>query len=295
MRSGAGTTFTVVELLPAGTQLTVTGPGQQANGYTFVPVRLNDGTQGWVANLFIQSIGTATSVSVQSAAVTGDQSPTQTPTAEAPVEEIGTPRLDDSVLRWLPEIETAAGAYGLPPEYLAAVILVESGGDPNVIGTNGSIGLMHVTPQEFSSLGVDPAAGHDPAVNITAGAAVLSSLTSAYGSLEGAIGAYFGDGCTDSGYCGADYMADVLNWAAYYGPLIADPASGGLSVLPADWVAPPITPYVVEGTARPVPLIVEEVVEEPVEPVPTEAAIEEPTATATVDSVLEENPATPDS
>ncbi len=273
LRSGPGTTYTSIEILPSGTLLTVTGSGQASGGFTWLPVRKSNGTTGWVASRYLRAVAGPLSPLETAIPATGA---TAAETAiSAPVAPI---RLDDSVLRWLPEILAASQASGIPADVLAGVIHQTSGGDPNITGTNGSAGLMLVSPDEFTALGIS-SGWHDPATNITAGAATLAQLRSSSGSIEGALAAYFGPGCTASGYCGQHFVADVLASAAAYSGAINDPAGSGFSQLPADWTAPPVVPYVVTNEVRPVP-------EAPVVLEPT-ATSTNPAPTATSEPVVE--------
>lgn len=95
-------------------------------------------------------------------------------------------------------IEQNASAYGVPEAVLWAVARVESGFASNARGTDGSIGLMQLTPAEFDMIRTDILgedtldAGllYDPATNLSAGAAYLSYLYQLYGSWRTAFAAY---------------------------------------------------------------------------------------------------------
>lgn len=57
MRSAASTSGEVVEVLPSGTELTVTGPPEEADGIVWYPVReLESGLAGYVAQQFIEPV-----------------------------------------------------------------------------------------------------------------------------------------------------------------------------------------------------------------------------------------------
>jgi hypothetical protein len=191
------------------------------------------------------------------------------PTAEP---EPTTPRLDDPVLRWLPEIMASAAANGVPAELIAGIIRVESNGNPNIISPDGARGLMQIMPDQLLAQGIYEDYWHDPATNIMAGGYELLERSWAYGSWEGAVSSYFGFGCDVFGTCTEVYVAVVFGWAAYYAPIIANPLGFGFAVLPADWVPPPIAPFV---EAAPLPIE-----EPPPPPAPTETS-ETPTPTAT--------------
>ncbi|HWJ02447.1 MAG TPA: lytic transglycosylase domain-containing protein [Verrucomicrobiae bacterium] len=95
--------------------------------------------------------------------------------------------LNDRVLRWQREIETAAQKYNLEPALIAAVIEQESGGDPNALSPVGAIGLMQLMPGTAKSMGVNP---YDPAQNIDGGAHYLQIQLKAFGGIEPALAAY---------------------------------------------------------------------------------------------------------
>lgn len=182
------------------------------------------------------------------------------------------PRLDNSVLRWLPEIMASATVHNVPPELIAGVMRLESDGNPNIISPDGARGLMQVMPDEFYGQGIPDDLWHDPATNIMAGGYELRERSWSYGSWEQAVGSYFGFGCDVFGTCTAVYIKIVFDWAAYYKPIIASPLTSGFGVLPADWVAPPIVPFVEKAPTPP---------EEPPTETPTPGATETATSSAT--------------
>lgn len=159
----------------------------------------------------------------------------------------GPPRLDDPILRWLPEIVVASKSTAVPAEIIAAIIRVESTGDPNVISPAGAHGLMQIMPSELYAVGFPESTWHDPASNVLAGADVLVGRLGSYGNWNDAIGSYFGFGCDIWGTCTATYVGVVLTWSAYYAPIIADPLHAGFNVLGPDWLPPPVAPYVRPG------------------------------------------------
>ena len=184
-------------------------------------------------------------------------------------------RYDDPVLRWLPEMIDASAASGVPVELLAAVMRVESVGDPNIISPAGARGLMQIMPVELAGQGIGEEWWHDPATNITAGAWELIERLNGYGSWDGAVGAYFGFGCDVFGTCTEVYVAVVFQWMGYYAWALSDPGAAGLWLLPADWTPPAIAPYM--EAAPPI-------VETP-EPSPTPESLEEPSATSTPEPI----------
>lgn len=126
----------------------------------------------------------------------------------------------DAVLQWLPEIQSASAATGVPAEYIAAVIRVESGGDPNAVSSAGAMGLMQVMSYEFESQGISQDLWFDPATNIMAGSTEIGKFLSATGSIEQALASYFGTGCDSTGTCTDGYISTVLSYAAAYAEAI---------------------------------------------------------------------------
>jgi hypothetical protein len=127
----------------------------------------------------------------------------------------------DAVLQWLPEIQSASAATGVPAEYIAAVIRVESGGDPNAVSSAGAMGLMQVMPSEFQSQGISEDLWFDPGTNIMAGSTEIGKFLSSTGSIEQALASYFGSGCDSTGTCTDGYISTVMGYAAAYAAAIA--------------------------------------------------------------------------
>jgi hypothetical protein len=195
------------------------------------------------------------------------EEPTPAPT-EAPAGPI---RLDDPVLRWLPEILVASEESGTPAHIIAGVMRLESSGNPNIISPVGARGLMQIMPSNLNAMGIPSSLWHDPATNIRAGGLFLASRVQLYGSWDQAVGAYFGFGCDVFGTCTEVYIQVAFSWAEYYRPAIEDPLHSNLAILPADWTPPPINPFV-EKAPEPVKT-----------PPPTPSPTPAPSATPTVD------------
>ena len=85
------------------------------------------------------------------------------------------------VLRWRPEITLASKRFGVPVEWIEAVIAVESAGITEVKGRpitspKGAMGLMQVMPATYSEMRSQYGLGDDPYLpldNILAGTAYL--------------------------------------------------------------------------------------------------------------------------
>jgi hypothetical protein len=153
------------------------------------------------------------------------------------------PRLDEPVLRWLPEILDAAEATEAPPSLLAGIMRIESQGNPNAVSPSNARGLMQALPVEFEIRGIPQPMWHDPATNVMVGAEVLADRYRSAGTWEGAAARYFGlNKCDSHGTCTDVYVRAVFGWADHYAPIIGDPFHADIALLPADWLAPPIAP-----------------------------------------------------
>lgn len=130
-------------------------------------------------------------------------------------------RLDDPVLRWLPEITAASNATGTPRSLIAGVMRLESSGEPTTVSVVGAQGLMQVMPVEMAAQGIPPELWLDPATNILAGATILAQRAGA--GWEAAVAYYFGIGCDAYGTCTFQYASVVLGWANFYAAMLGDP------------------------------------------------------------------------
>jgi len=89
---------------------------------------------------------------------------------------------------WDEEIVEAAITHGVPPELIKAVMLAESGMNPEARSRSGAMGLMQLIPSTAKAMGVtDP---WDPAQNIQGGARYLRMMLDRFGDKERAIAAY---------------------------------------------------------------------------------------------------------
>lgn len=85
-------------------------------------------------------------------------------------------------------IAAQARAHGLEWQLIAAVIMTESGFNPQAVSHKGAQGLMQLMPDTWVDLGVtDPL---DPAENIAAGSAYLKAQLQKFKSVELALAAY---------------------------------------------------------------------------------------------------------
>jgi Rod binding domain-containing protein len=95
----------------------------------------------------------------------------------------------DTLRQWGNDLQVAAERHDVPPALLLAVIMEESGGDPDATSDKGARGLMQLMPDTAREMGVaDPG---QPGPNIAGGARYLSRQLERYeGRLDLALAAY---------------------------------------------------------------------------------------------------------
>ncbi len=122
------------------------------------------------------------------------------------------------VRRWCNYIEEAAQMYDLPPDLIAAIIWIESGGDPFAYSHSGAVGLMQVMPSDglasqFMCVN-GPCFSNRPTIeqlqdaqfNVRYGSKLLASLIKKYGNYRDALKAY---GPMKVGYSYADKVLGI--------------------------------------------------------------------------------------
>lgn len=124
-------------------------------------------------------------------------------------------RFPDKVRRWCNLIERYAAENGLDPNLIAAVILQESGGNPEAYSKSGAVGLMQVMPRDGLAASFMCKNGpcfasrpsmeelFDPEFNIAYGTRMLAGLIRRTGDVREALRAY---GPINVGY----YYADIV-------------------------------------------------------------------------------------
>lgn len=89
-------------------------------------------------------------------------------------------------------VAEASRRFGIPPEWILAVMRVESAGDARAVSRAGAIGLMQIMPATYAELRRDLGLGPDPFAvrdNVLAGTAYLRRMYDRYGS-PGFLAAY---------------------------------------------------------------------------------------------------------
>lgn len=124
----------------------------------------------------------------------------------------------ESVLQWENLIAASAEHYQLDPNFIAAVILQESGGNADAYSASGAVGLMQVMPSDGIAASFicndlpcfrsRPSMQElfDPTFNIDYGSRMLAGLIEKYGSQQEALYHY---GPIDVGYRYADTVLSI--------------------------------------------------------------------------------------
>lgn len=128
------------------------------------------------------------------------------------------PYYPPKIQQWCPYIQQAANQYQLDPNLIAAVMLQESGGNPNAYSRSGAVGLMQVMPRdgkaaEFMCINGPCFANRpsmqelfDPQFNIDYGVRLLAGLIQRKGDVREALKSY---GPMDVGYAYADKVLAI--------------------------------------------------------------------------------------
>jgi len=97
------------------------------------------------------------------------------------------------VMRWASLIQRVSKESGVPADVLAAIMEIESGGNPNAVSPAGAVGLMQVMPQ-YHAHRAHKYGGPltDPYVNLRVAAEILAEHYARYGDWDKAAAAYFG-------------------------------------------------------------------------------------------------------
>lgn len=127
-------------------------------------------------------------------------------------------RYPQKIQQWCLYIQQAANQYQLDANLIAAVMLQESGGNPDAYSRSGAVGLMQVMPRdgkaaEFMCVNGPCFANRpsmqelfDPQFNIEYGVRILAGLIQRKGDVREALKSY---GPMDMGYAYADKVLAI--------------------------------------------------------------------------------------
>jgi soluble lytic murein transglycosylase-like protein len=167
------------------------------------------------------------------------------------------PMSTDLADRYAAEIAEASQRFGIPEDWIRAVMRVESSGRVRAVSRKGAIGLMQIMPDTWAGLrlryqlGRDP---YDPRDNILAGAAYLREMHDRYGA-TGFLAAYNAGPGRYAEYLsiGRTLPAETLAYVAALAPLIGgEPVNYGVVVVaagPMSWSRAPLFVVVADSTA----------------------------------------------
>lgn len=90
-------------------------------------------------------------------------------------------------------IAEATQRFGIPAQWIIAVMRAESSNDPRAVSPSGAMGLMQIMPDTWAALrsrhGLCPDP-HQPRCNILAGTAYLREMWDRYGNARAMLAAY---------------------------------------------------------------------------------------------------------
>ena len=127
------------------------------------------------------------------------------------------PTFPEPVKDWCHLIQATASENHLDPNLIAAIMVVESGGDQYALSSSGAVGLLQIMPKDGTAASFQCVSGpcfydrptsqelYDAAFNISYGTRLIAGLIQRYGDLREALRAY---GPLDVGY---DYADKVLS------------------------------------------------------------------------------------
>lgn len=125
-----------------------------------------------------------------------------------------------SIQQWCEIISRYASENGVDPNLIAAVMLQESGGNPQAYSKSGAVGLLQVMPRDGLASGFMCINGpcfasrpssqelYDPEFNIAYGTRMLAGLIQRHGNVRDALRAY---GPMNVGYYYADIVLGIFN------------------------------------------------------------------------------------
>lgn len=146
-------------------------------------------------------------------------------------------------------IAESAQRFGIPEDWIRAVLSAESAGDQHAVSSAGAMGLMQVMPDTWEELRVRYRLGRDPwqpRDNILAGTAYLREMWNRYGNVGAMLAAYnAGPGRYDEYLAtGRPLPAETRAYVAALAPLLGGKplpkAAVSPSAVPTDWRDAPL-------------------------------------------------------
>lgn len=146
-------------------------------------------------------------------------------------------------------ITEASQRFGIPENWIRAVLRAESAGDVRAISSAGAVGLMQVMPDTWAGLraryqlGRDP---YDPHDNIMAGAAYLREMFDRYGNVAAMLAAYNAGPARYDEHrsTGRPLPAETRAYVAALAPILSGAAASDAPVRqpapPPDWRDAPL-------------------------------------------------------
>ena len=119
-------------------------------------------------------------------------------------------KTDADVKGYITQIKQAAAQSGLSAALIAAVIMTESGFNPQALSSAGARGLMQLMPATLIDLKVDDP--YDAQKNINAGAAYLKAQLDRFHDLDLALAAYNAGPANVAKYGGVPPFAETQNF-----------------------------------------------------------------------------------
>lgn len=144
------------------------------------------------------------------------------------------PERPNAAINIADHVRDASLRFGIPEQWIWAVMRVESAGRVDATSHAGAMGLMQVMPGTWASLTARHGLGgnaYDPRANIMAGAAYLRDMHDRYGS-PGFLAAYnAGPGRYEQYLRGARGLpTETQNYVAKLAPMIGDTAKNLVTV-----------------------------------------------------------------
>jgi soluble lytic murein transglycosylase-like protein len=121
----------------------------------------------------------------------------EVPAIESALRELEAPLSRLEIGQVARTVAAEARRAGFSPEFVLAVIRVESGGDPRAVSPKGALGLMQLLPTTGRAVAAElglrwegPQTLFDPVANVRLGVTYLERLRARYGNLAVALTAY---------------------------------------------------------------------------------------------------------